>query len=73
MTQLLTPKQTAAMLNVSLSTLYRLKDRGLLPFHCIGGGVRFAISDLERFLESCRKDLRGKYNGNPKNKGQMVC
>ncbi len=62
MTTLLTPKEAAGLLHISLSTLYRLKDRGCLPFYTIGSGIRFAIADLECFLAESRTDLTGGKN-----------
>jgi len=66
-TPLLTPKEASNLLNISLSTLYRLKDKGCLPFHKIGSGIRFDMADLDQFLLGSRMDLQRKDNVYSKN------
>jgi excisionase family DNA binding protein len=51
------PKQAAEMLNISLSTLYRLKDNYKLPIYRIGNSIRFSANDLNIFLTGCRKEF----------------
>ena len=69
---LLTPKEVSTFLHISLSTLYRLKDQGCLPFCKVGNNLRFDRADLERFLADSRIDLRGTNDVNQKNTKQLV-
>lgn len=48
----LTPKQTAALLNVPEATLavWRSTNRVVLPFFKLGHHVRYRRGDLERFI-----------------------
>jgi excisionase family DNA binding protein len=70
---LLTPKEVSNLLHISLSTLYRLKDQGCLPFCKIGNNLRFDLADLEQFLANSRIDLKGTSDVNKKNTKQLVC
>ena len=54
---LLRPKEACSFLGISLATLYRIKVSGRLPFYKINGALRFAVSDLERYLAGCRVEL----------------
>jgi len=49
----LTPRQTAALLNVPEATLavWRSTNRVVLPFFKLGHHVRYRRSDLERFIQ----------------------
>jgi excisionase family DNA binding protein len=49
----LTPKQTAALLNVPEATLavWRSTNRVVLPFFKLGHHVRYRRADLDRFIE----------------------
>ena len=49
----LTPRQTAALLNVPEATLavWRCTNRVILPFFKLGHHVRYRRSDLEHFIE----------------------
>ena len=42
----LTPKELAARWRLALSSIYRLKDSGHLPYVQLGGAVRFRVSDV---------------------------
>ena len=48
----LTPKQTAALLNLPEATLsvWRCTNRVVLPFFKLGHHVRYRRSDIERFI-----------------------
>lgn len=65
--QLLHPKETSTLLGVSMATLYRIKDSGRLPFYKINGALRFALNDLEKYLEGCRVELLKEDNASQKN------
>jgi excisionase family DNA binding protein len=51
---LLTVGEVAAMLRISKTSVYRLKERRLVTFHKVGGGLRFQRSDLEEYLRRQR-------------------
>lgn len=55
MTPLLTPEQAAGLLQVSTRTLRRLRARGALAHHTVGGSVRFTRDDIERYLRGTRQ------------------
>jgi len=50
-----------------MATLYRIKDSGRLPFYKINGALRFALNDLEKYLEGCRVELLKEDNASQKN------
>ena len=50
----LRPREAAASLNVSLSTLERLTKAGEIPVVRLGRGRLYELSVLEKFLESRR-------------------
>ena len=50
MTPLLTPQEVAALLRVSLPTVYRLARERALPCVGIGRSVRFRGEDVERYV-----------------------
>jgi excisionase family DNA binding protein len=49
-----TPDELAEFLAISKVTVYRLVGKRQLPFHKIGGVLRFKKEDIERYLESGR-------------------
>lgn len=53
---LLTVRQLAKWLNMSLPWIYKASERGDLPFHRIGNAVRFNRMEIEAYLAS-RKNL----------------
>ncbi len=50
--RLLIAQDVAAALNMGLSTVYQLVERGELPSIRIGRSVRIRSEDLEKFVES---------------------
>lgn len=50
--RLLNAQEVAAALNMGLSTIYMLMERGELPSIRIGRSVRIRLEDLEKFIES---------------------
>ena len=50
--RLLNAQEVAAALNMGLSTVYLLVERGDLPSIRIGRSVRIRPEDLEKFIES---------------------
>jgi len=52
---LLTAKEAAAFLRISLNTLWRMEQRGLLnPYRTPGGHRRYSIDMLRTYLEFTR-------------------
>lgn len=51
---LLTPKQAAATLSISLRKLGALKSEGAIPYHKIGRLTRYSLTDLQAFADSNR-------------------
>jgi excisionase family DNA binding protein len=49
--KILTIKETCGFLNVSLRTLQRYRDEGMIDFIQIGGKIMFRPEDLEKFLQ----------------------
>ena len=52
LSRLLNAQEVAAALNMGLSTVYILVERGELPSIRIGRSVRIRPEDLEKFIES---------------------
>ncbi|TFH33607.1 MAG: DNA-binding protein, partial [Anaerolineales bacterium] len=52
LSRLLNAQDVAAALNMGLSTVYQLVERGELPSIQIGRSVRIRPEDLEKFIES---------------------
>lgn len=52
--ELLTVRTTARRLTISLAATYELIRSGKLPYYRIGGAIRVAVADLDRFLAGCR-------------------
>ncbi len=48
---MLTVKQVADMLNISLSTMYRLLNRKEILSYKVGNSLRMKQSDVEAYLE----------------------
>lgn len=46
----------AAFLAISKATVYRLVGKRQLPFHKIGGVLRFKKADIEKYFENGRVD-----------------
>ena len=57
---LLTKKEVAEFLRVSERTLDRLTETGALKFFKVGGAKRFALSDVESFLEVAKMSKMDK-------------
>lgn len=51
---LLTPKEAAAALSISARSLWTLTDTGVLKAVRIGRSVRYAVADLEAYIDRCR-------------------
>jgi len=56
--KLLTIKQVADLLNVSITTIYRLTDDRDLPFYKVRGGLRFDLADVETYLQLTRVESK---------------
>ena len=56
--KLLTPKETAALLAISERKLWSMTNQNEIPHIRIGKSVRYAVSDLETWIETKRIDSR---------------
>ncbi|MEZ5087205.1 MAG: helix-turn-helix domain-containing protein [Tessaracoccus sp.] len=56
--QTLTPNQAATRLGMSRSHLYKLLDRGEIPFHRVGRDRRIRLHDIIEFEEQRQRDRR---------------
>lgn len=56
--KLLTIKQVADLLSVSITTIYRLVDNRDLPFYKVRGGLRFDLVDVETYLKQTRVESK---------------
>ncbi len=54
--EILTKEEVAKYLKVSTKTIERLVKRKLLAVHPIGTNVRFRMKDIEKYLDSIRKE-----------------
>ncbi len=54
--RMLTVRETAARLSLSVTKTYELLREGGLPHYRIGGAIRIAESDLTAFLATCRRE-----------------
>ena len=54
--KLLNTAEACLYLNVSRMTLYRYMDEGLLAYNTVGKQRRFALTELDRFMDRDRKD-----------------
>lgn len=52
--ELLTPKETADFLKISVTGVRRLQDKRAIPFIKVGGSVRFSRSDIVSYLMTQR-------------------
>jgi len=56
MIRLLTAKEAAAYLHLSLSSLHRMEKTGhLVPFRTLGGHRRYSLEMLNGYLEQSRR------------------
>jgi excisionase family DNA binding protein len=54
--QLLTAREAAEYLRISLATLRRMEKKGhLLPFHTLGGHRRYSRTMLDAYLERSQR------------------
>jgi len=56
--RLLDPLDVAERLRVTKSTVYRLANRGRIPFYELPGGIRFKAADIDAYLESHRMEVK---------------
>lgn len=57
--RLLTAREAAAYLGVSLNTLNRIEKRGMVrPFRTPGGHRRYGVDMLDEYLEASRRPKR---------------
>ena len=56
---LLTPKEVATWLKMSLVWVYKQTEKGLLPYHRVGDAIRFDPGEIRAYLETRRGLKRG--------------
>jgi excisionase family DNA binding protein len=63
--KIFTKSEAADFLKVSVMTLDRKRNEGMLPFHKIGDRVVFTIGDIEVFLKNCEapRIAKGDHRG----------
>ncbi len=52
--KMLKPREVAAILQVSICSIYRMIDRREIPFYRFTHKLRFRASDVEKYVERCR-------------------
>lgn len=52
--RLLTPNELAEYFRISLSSVYRLVDKRVLPFYKVNNSLRFDINEINEYLKSNR-------------------
>ncbi len=52
--EMLTVRETASLLTISVASTYQLIRSGRLPHYRIGGAIRVAVLDITKFLADCR-------------------
>jgi excisionase family DNA binding protein len=57
---LLTPKELANWLRMSMVWVYKQAEKGALPFHRVGDSIRFDPEEIRAYLKD-RKDLKRIY------------
>lgn len=55
-------KEVAEMLCVKPSTLYQWAELGQVPCIKLNGCLRFNLSDISDWVESCKKGVTSEYN-----------
>jgi excisionase family DNA binding protein len=60
--KLLTVKEVAQLLHVRPSTLYQWAELGQIPSIKLNGSLRFDFEDLNKWVESCKKQANPGYN-----------
>jgi excisionase family DNA binding protein len=67
--QILTAKEAAEYLRVSLASLHRMEKQGLLvPFRTVGGHRRYSLAMLNQYLENSRRPS----SGSPSSRGRSL-
>ncbi len=57
--ELLTIDEVAKLFKISMSTMRRLLGKRYIPFIKVGGGIRFATSDILSYVERQRVESIG--------------
>ncbi len=59
--KLLTINQLSELIQVSRKTLYQWTHTGFIPYYKLPKGVRFKVSEVERWLKIRRRKVRATY------------
>lgn len=69
MNNLITLKELANWLKKSPASIYRLVDKRIFPFYKIGGSLRFARIDIDKYIKnSCVEPMINQYEYTQKRK-----
>ena len=60
--RLVTVKEVSEILNVKPSTLYQWAELGQIPCIKLNGALRFDMSDINGWIEDCKRDPDSEYN-----------
>jgi len=58
-------KEVAALVQVSVGTIYRYVEHGEIPFHKLNKALRFKPSEIETWMESRKAGLAVAANEKP--------
>ena len=61
--QLLTTKNVAEMLNISVMSVYRHMDSGNIPYFKIGRYRRVKMTELNKFISLQERYMRARHKG----------
>jgi excisionase family DNA binding protein len=60
--QLLTVRETAAVLGVKEKTLYQWAETGQIPCVKLNGSLRFDQEEIQAWVSSCKRSVENSYN-----------
>jgi excisionase family DNA binding protein len=63
--KMLRPGEVAEILNVDVKTVYAMKNRGDVPYHKLGGSIRFDSADISDYIFFSKFGKAG-FDFNPK-------
>ncbi len=64
---MMTAKEVAEHTKLNVRTIYRMKDRGEIPYYRCGSALRFKLDEVEQAMKgekNAKKDGTRRNNGN---------
>ena len=55
-------KKVSEIISVKPSTIYQWAELGIIPFVKLNGALRFDPEDINKWIESCKKQPASGYN-----------